>query len=155
MEESKNKRIKLDEKSESGTGIIKTMLPLPDEIYLKIFSYLSTNDILENVARVCQEFYRLSKDTQLIKEIQFEESIRNHNVSNLRSNLLSIKKVVIRSRGLTKLILKHQSELCTQFKDLMSAAMESCPKLKDLDIEVNHCCSSLFSNIANNGKSIL
>merc|ERR1712141_806827 len=64
------------------------------------------------------------------------------------------KKVVIRSRGLTKLILKHRSELCKKFEGLMSAVMESCPKLKDLDIEVNHCCSSLFSNIANNGKSI-
>ena len=169
MEEPQNKRIKL-KKSKSGAEMIKTKLPFPDEIYLKIFSYLSTNDILENVARVCQEFYRLSKDAQLIKEIEFEDIssimhyVKNNcsnfypnfdlNLPNVSSNLLSIKKVVIQSRGLTKLTLQHRSELCREFEGLMSAVMKSCPKLKHLDVEVNHCCKSLFTIIANNGKSI-
>ena len=82
MEEPQNKLSKV-EKYESNVEIEKTKLPLPDEVYLKIFSYLCTNDILENVARVCQEFYRLSKDTQLIKEIRFEDLQKKKNNKEL------------------------------------------------------------------------
>ena len=42
---------------------------LPDEVKLKIFCYLSTFEILRNVAVVCKDFYRISKDTSLIKTI--------------------------------------------------------------------------------------
>ena len=76
MEESQNKRMKL-EKSTSGAEMIKTKLPLPDEIYLKIFSYLCTNDILENVARVCQEFYRLSKENKTESVQTCKEKVRD------------------------------------------------------------------------------
>ena len=106
-------------------------LPYPDEIYLRIFSYLSTNDILENIALVCHEFYRLSKDSQIIKEIKFQEKViksyglrkkkKNKNPSqNLKLprpffKLHLIKNLVLRSSGLTKLDLEHRSELCSLF----------------------------------------
>ena len=43
---------------------------LPDEILLKIFGYLSTYDILRNVAQVSKKFKKLSEDPFLIRKIE-------------------------------------------------------------------------------------
>ena len=46
-------------------GIPKPFEPfkdLPDELHVKIFSYLDSKDIEENVSKVCQKFEQISKD---------------------------------------------------------------------------------------------
>ena len=44
--------------------------PLPDEILLKIFGYLTNFDLLRNVARVSKKFKKLSEDPFLIRKIE-------------------------------------------------------------------------------------
>ena len=53
--------------------IAKTWMPrLPDEIWLKIMEYLSTSDILRKMARISKRFNRISRDQNLIKQIEFK-----------------------------------------------------------------------------------
>ena len=52
------------------------MEDLPDEIWLKIMEYLPISDILRTMAPVSKKFYRLSRDKNLIKQIEFK-SIMN------------------------------------------------------------------------------
>ena len=65
---------------------------LPNEIWLKIMSYLSTFDLLRNVAQVSKKFNQLSKDPYLIRKIQlnFESWAKYQVVEYSRS----IKKVL-------------------------------------------------------------
>ena len=77
---------------------IKSILvpDLPNEIWLKIMSYLSTFDLLRNVAQVSKKFNQLSKDPYLIRKIQlnFESWAKDQVVEYSRS----IGKVLTRSR---------------------------------------------------------
>ena len=72
---------------------------LPNEIWLKIMSYLSTFDLLRNVAQVSKKFNQLSKDPYLIRKIQLnsESWAKDQVVEYSRS----IGKVLTRSRNLT------------------------------------------------------
>ena len=45
---------------------------LPYEIFLKIMGYLSTSDILKKMAPVSKSFYRLSRDQNVIKRMEFK-----------------------------------------------------------------------------------
>ena len=66
---------------------------LPNEIWLKIMSYLSTFDLLRNVAQVSKKFNQLSKDPYLIRKIQLNfESWANDQVVEYSR---SIGKVLI------------------------------------------------------------
>ena len=47
---------------------------LPNEIWLEIMSYLSTKDVLRNVAQVSKWFHKLSKDPHVIRKIEFDPS---------------------------------------------------------------------------------
>ena len=47
-------------------------MELPDEILLQIMGYLSTKDILSNMAPVAKRFYLISQDPNLINRIQFK-----------------------------------------------------------------------------------
>ena len=68
---------------------------LPNEIWLKIMSYLSTFDLLRNVAQVSKKFNQLSKDPYLIRKIQLNfESWAKDQVPEYSRN---IGKVLTRS----------------------------------------------------------
>ena len=45
---------------------------LPNETWLEIMSYLSTYDVLRNVARVSKRFHKLSQDPHVIRKIEVE-----------------------------------------------------------------------------------
>ena len=45
---------------------------LPNEVWLEIMSYLSTYDVLRNVAQVSKRFHRLSEDPHVIRKIEVE-----------------------------------------------------------------------------------
>ena len=47
---------------------------LPNEIWLEIISYLSTYDILRNVAQVSKRFHKLSEDPHVIRNIEVNSS---------------------------------------------------------------------------------
>ena len=50
----------------------KQLLELPNEIWLEIMSYLSTSDVLINVAQVSKRFQELSEDPNVIRKIEVD-----------------------------------------------------------------------------------
>ena len=50
----------------------KQLLELPNEIWLEIMSYLSTSDVLINVAQVSKRFHELSEDPNVIRKIEVD-----------------------------------------------------------------------------------
>lgn len=63
---------------------------LPDEILLKIFGYMSTYDVLRNVARVSTKFKKLSVDPFLIRKIEIHE--RQWTNAQIRGCMKVLKK---------------------------------------------------------------
>ena len=79
MEKSKEKsvakrpRLQSLESSATETKIKNILVPkLPNEIWLEIMSYLSTEDVLRNVAQVSKRFHKLSQDPDVIRKIEVE-----------------------------------------------------------------------------------
>ena len=63
------------ESSATETNIKNVFVPvpeLPNEIWLEIMSYLSTFDVLRNVAQVSKKFHKFSEDPHLIRKIEVE-----------------------------------------------------------------------------------
>ena len=78
---------------------------LPNEIWLKIMSYLSTFDLLRNVAQVSKKFNQLSKDPYLIRKIQLNfESWAKDQV-----NLGYLDQVVEYSRSIGKVLTRSRN----------------------------------------------
>ena len=61
---------KEDRLNELAGPLLATMLP--DEILMKILGYLSTHDVLGNVARVSKKFKKLSEEPSLIKRFEMK-----------------------------------------------------------------------------------
>ena len=63
------------ESSATETKIKNILAPvpeLPNEIWLEIISYLSTFDVLRNVAQVSKRFLKLSEDPHVIRKIEVD-----------------------------------------------------------------------------------
>ena len=63
------------ESSATETNIKNVFVPvpeLPNEIWLEIMSYLSTFDVLRNVAQVSKKFQKFSEDPHVIRKIEVE-----------------------------------------------------------------------------------
>ena len=70
--EKDTRRQQLEDRLKKLTGpLLETKLS--DEVLLKIFGYLSTYDVLRNIARVSTKFKRLSEDPFLIRKIEMHE----------------------------------------------------------------------------------
>ena len=94
---------------------VSVFYKLPDEIVLKIFSFLTGND-LERVSLVSQHFNGLALDGSLWSTIEFDEETNAKFVFNvLRSCASSVKKLVIERQGL----MSDNYELST-FSSLLS-----------------------------------
>ena len=63
-----------DQLKELMGPLLETMLP--DEILLKILGYLSSSDVLRNVARVSKQFKKLSEDPFLIKTVELHNGLK-------------------------------------------------------------------------------
>ena len=57
INERPTKRLMLEDKTSEEIGILPN---LPDEVWLQIFGYLSSQDIIWNVERVCKRFRDIS-----------------------------------------------------------------------------------------------
>ena len=59
------------ELSTTETNVKNVLVPeLPNEIWLEIMSYLSTFDVLRNVAQVSKKFHKFSEDPHVIRKIE-------------------------------------------------------------------------------------
>ena len=74
----------------------KSFLPvpeLPNETWIKIMSYLSTYDVLINVAQVSKKFHQLSQDPHLIRKIHVDyESWPENQKEEYRKGFLRVLK---------------------------------------------------------------
>ena len=70
QEQRKNLELSATETKTKNVSVAK----LPKEIWLEIMSYLSTKDVLRNVAQVSKWFNKLSKDPHVIRKIEFDPS---------------------------------------------------------------------------------
>ena len=50
------------------------ILELPDEVLIQILGYLNSKDNLKRTLLVCQRFYRLSKDPNVLKDLHLNWS---------------------------------------------------------------------------------
>lgn len=115
---------KLTEIGTNHTEFQITMLP--DEILMKIFSYIPTDEILLNVSPVCKRFYRLSLDSKLIQHLTLGENINDTNYEN-------IYEVLNRAKFLTELCIKEQSDVIF-LNNVIRKITEFCPNLSRLKI---------------------
>ena len=68
-----NQKARTSDSSATEIKIKHVLVPeLPNETWLEIMSYLSTYDILRNVAGVSKKFYELSQDHHLIRQIEVD-----------------------------------------------------------------------------------
>ena len=75
---------------------------LPEEVLLKILSYLSTYEILLRVGLVCKRFNDLSKVPTLIEELSYNENIDTfalNSFSDVLKSSKNLKKLCSKSLG--------------------------------------------------------
>ena len=70
--ESRNQQLEEQLKNSTSLAMEVPVPELPNEIWLEIMSYLSTYEVLRNVAQVSQSFHKLSQDPQVIRKIEVE-----------------------------------------------------------------------------------
>ena len=103
-------------------------LKLPNEMWMKILSYLKNKDIFGNFALVSKHFRALTLDPSTVKFLSVEDnSIKAKSMSRYKKWM----KVIKRSRSLVELeIINNYDKL--QWNDLILEALKSNPYLKTL-----------------------
>ena len=69
-----NQRARIEQLEEllRNSDVIVPVPELPDETWIEILSYLSTFDVLRNIAQVSKRFHKLSQDPDVIRKIEVE-----------------------------------------------------------------------------------
>ena len=116
---------------ECGVKSDPHILDFPEEVLLKIISYLPTYDILLRVGLVCKRFYNLSKTPTLIEELSFNDNIDT-------STLNSFSDVLKSSKNLKKLCIGGFVE---GKENLISVGFKNCPKICQLEIKCDRYCN--------------
>ena len=98
-------------------------LELPNEIWLKILSYLDTKDVFLNFALVCKKFNQLSKSPTAVKSLTFKDVMSPDHYKQ-------IVKVLKRSKALT--CIKFEGYYSMYIRHIVDRGFKSCPKLKSL-----------------------
>ena len=115
--------------------VIKTTPAFPNEVWLKIFGYLPTKDILMQISRVCKHFYELSKDSSLITEIivKFadydQNTAKNACMAISRSRCLEKLSIDCRNKSGQRISV-NENEICTGF--FVSIPVKNCSKLREI-----------------------
>ena len=143
-------------KSNMPVSLIKTKfvqeeIVILDEVLLKIFRCLYTKDILKNIALVCKQFYRLSKDPVLFQVVELHD-IHTHEFEIVEIFLkratklktLSLMHSVHYKEFLLSTALRNSKELKTIAiwskitKELAYVMLEHGKQIQDLDMVMNY-----------------
>eukprot|EP00094_Tigriopus_californicus_P014241 TCALIF_13794-PA protein Name:"Similar to FBXL7 F-box/LRR-repeat protein 7 (Homo sapiens)" AED:0.21 eAED:0.21 QI:0/1/0.33/1/0.5/0.66/3/73/526 len=109
---------------------------LPDELFVRIFSYLNTSTIC-HCSRVCRRFYFLSWDPVLWQEIQLSGDKLNADLAI--STLL-------------KLVARDSPHMCSSVEKI---SFQSCSKLTDSGLwAISRSCPSLQTLVLKSCKSV-
>ena len=109
----------------SGITITKVQkdFVLPQKALLKVFQCLSTPEILQSIALVCKQFYRISKDPRLYYSVTFE-NIDDHDLESIEvflTNATKVKQLILKNTMINKEIL-------------LSKTLQHCKELKIIQI---------------------
>ena len=112
----------------------------PDELIVKIFSYLTTQQLCRSASPVCRKWKQITKEPSLWKSIDFN--------CNPEIESLSLLWVLRKAPLLRKLVLRGRTNITHAEVAIMS---EMCPMLTDLDLGFcdNFSCDMIQSLIEN------
>ena len=100
----------------------------PDEIWLKIINYLSTTDIFQKFALVCQHFQALTLDGSAIKYLELKGLPKKKKMVEKLMEILkkskSVKEIKM-SLNFGEKSLKNQNELMNQYCLQVSQSKQS------------------------------
>ena len=111
-----SKKIKLDSERK---------VELPNEIWLKIMSYLKTKDLLKNFNLVCKHFKNLTLDSSAMKYLDVVKDL------NDKEDYQNVVKVIKRSTCLKSIGIHQNYKYVTL---LISHALKSNPNLKSIKL---------------------
>ena len=138
------KRRKMAMTKETTESLMKFQ-DLPVEVLAKIFNFLPSDDIRCRVFLVCKQFYDICQDQSWVpmkglrihghnfKSRALRRS-RGRTLYGLR-NITAVSGLIQESRNLTSLKIKGLRY--GSVKDLVSIALQACPKLINLEIVEN------------------
>ena len=119
--------------------------PLPIEVLVKIFNFLPNHDIRCGVSLVCKEFYNICQNETLVpvKDLCIyghpvgpkskEKGQKGKQVYSLSPGLSgAVADIIRRSKNLTYLKIKALNH--ETVNELVSIALQACPKLTQLEI---------------------
>ena len=126
-------------------------MELPEKVLLKIFGFLSTQEIFSKVALVCKRFNLLSKDPNLIKfwDVIFDNEY----------DFEYIAKVLLRTRNLRQLKIKANSydfiyENENKIRILLQQALKNNRNIKVLDLSPITITRELMDTVYECGSKI-
>ena len=137
-DESNSKKTKLEVNPfDLSSTNLSVSANFPNEVWLKILGYLSTYEILREVALVNKYFNNLTKDSFLLKKIHVR--INRLNYSSAKDAYETIQN----SRNLIELVISHEygewdwNRFSPGF--FICIALKSCPKLYILKLKIENC----------------
>ena len=133
------------------------MKTIPDEVWLKIFGYLSNGTILRTISGVCKHFWQLSQDSSLISKLHL--SIRGTSVLKTKRGRESACNTICRLKFLKSFIIDdvnpsgfvddHEKNDVVMAGTFLCAAIKSCPHLNYLKVQnVNFLDSPSLDRLA-------
>ena len=134
------------------------MKKIPDEVWLKIFGYLSNGTILRTISGVCKHFWQLSQDSSLISKLHLSvhgtsalKTKRGKELAcNMICNLKFLKSLTIDDRNSAGF---HTSNPEAEKNDIimagafLCATLKSCPHLKYIKLQNVNFLDSLSLDI--------
>ena len=140
----KIRKAKMKEMTKSKFGEWKAM---PEKVLVKIFNFLPNHDIRCGVSLVCQKFYKICQDKALVPVKDLCIYGRPVGLERLKSkkksqedkqqcytlrNLGAVSNTISQSKNLTFLKIKALDP--ETVNELVSTALQACPKLTNLEI---------------------
>ena len=141
--EERGKKTMMKETTES----LAELNAMPIEVLVKIFNFLPNHDIRCGVSLVCQTFYKICQDESLVpvKDLCIYGHPVGHNKGRKSKkkgqkrkqcyslmNIGAVSESIFLSNNLTYLKIKALKP--ETVNDLVSIALEACPKLTHLEI---------------------
>ena len=138
LEHSRKRQMRSPEYSSTKRKKVDSskLFELPNEIWLKIMSYLKTSDLLKSFNRVCKHFNALSLDSSAIKFIPLK-GIENRELYHQAVTILK------RCKTLHEVYINR----CSYLRDLIGHALKSSTRLRNLKIQGMDLSVKVFKNI--------
>ena len=137
--EEKEKKITMKETTKSLVAELEAM---PVEVLVKIFNFLPNSDIRCGVSLTCTKFYEICQNESLVPVkdlcIYGHPDVDGKSKKNSKQCVYSLRNIrtviekIVQSKNLTSLKIKALTP--ENVNELVSMALQNCPKLTHLEI---------------------